>query len=47
MKSCSGSPFVQLTAKFVQRFAGLGEAMRIYTDPRAFDAALGAATQKP
>jgi hypothetical protein len=40
----TGSPFVQLTAKFVQRFAELGEVMRIYTDPRAFDAALSAAT---
>ena len=41
----TGSPFVQLTAKFVQRFAELGEAMRIYTDPRAFDAALQAASR--
>jgi hypothetical protein len=36
---------VQVTAKFVQRFADLGEVMRIYTDPRAFDAALAATTQ--
>ena len=36
----TGAPFVQLTAKFVQRFAELGERMRIYTDPAAFDAAL-------
>jgi hypothetical protein len=36
----TGAPFVQLTAKFVQRFADLGEVMRIYTDPSAFDAAL-------
>ena len=36
----TGSPFVQLTAKFVQRFADLGEVMRIYTDAAAFDAAL-------
>ena len=36
----TGSPFVQLTAKFVQRFAELGELMRIYTDPAAFDRAL-------
>ena len=41
----TGSPFVQLTAKFVQRFAELGEAMRIYNDPRAFDAALQAASR--
>lgn len=38
----TGSPFVQLTAKFVQRFADLGEVMRIYTDPSAFDKALQA-----
>jgi hypothetical protein len=36
----TGAPFVQLTAKFVQRFAELGEAMRIYSDPAGFDAAL-------
>ena len=36
----TGSPFVQLTARFVQRFADLGDIMRIYTDPRAFDSAL-------
>lgn len=41
----TGAPFIRLTAKFVQRFADLGEAMRIYTDARAFDAALAAATQ--
>jgi hypothetical protein len=39
----TGSPFIQLTAKFVQRFAELGEVMRIYTDAGAFDAALKAA----
>ena len=36
----TGAPFVQLTAKFVQRFADLGEIMRIYTDAQAFDSAL-------
>ena len=36
----TGAPFVQLTAKFVQRFADLGDVMRIYTDARAFDAEL-------
>jgi len=41
----TGAPFIRLTAKFVQRFADLGEAMRIYTDARAFDAALAAVTQ--
>jgi len=39
----TGAPFVQLTAKFVQRFAELSDIMRIYTDPAAFDAALQAA----
>ena len=34
--------FVQLTADFVRRFAGLGDKMRIYTDREAFDEALGA-----
>jgi hypothetical protein len=42
----TGSPFVQLTAKFVQRFADLGEIMRIYTDARAFEAALQATTAR-
>ena len=36
----TGAPFVQLTAKFVQRFADLGEMMRLYTDATAFDDAL-------
>jgi hypothetical protein len=36
----TGSRFIQLTANFVRRFADLGEVMRIYTDPVAFDAAL-------
>lgn len=36
----TGSSFVQLTADFVRRFAELGDAMRIYTDGAAFDAAL-------
>lgn len=34
------SRFVQLTADFVQRFAELGDRMRIFTDPSAFDTAL-------
>jgi len=36
--------FIRMTADFVRRFAGLGDGMRIYTDPAAFDAALAAAT---
>jgi hypothetical protein len=39
----TGAPFIQLTAKFVQRFADLGEVMRIYTDAAAFDTALSKA----
>lgn len=33
----SGSRFIQLTAELVRRFAELGDVMRIYTDPAAFD----------
>jgi hypothetical protein len=40
----TGAPFVQLTARFVQRFAELGDLMRIYTDAQGFDAALAAVT---
>ena len=39
----TGSPFVQLTARFVQRFAELNDLMRIYSDAAAFDAALASA----
>ena len=39
----TGSPFIQLSADFVRRFAGLGEVMRIYTEPSAFDGALASA----
>jgi hypothetical protein len=39
----TGSRFVQLTADFVRRFAELGDVMRIYTDPSAFEDALSAA----
>ncbi len=40
----TSSRFIQITADFVRRFAGLGELMRIYTDPAAFDEALAAAS---
>jgi hypothetical protein len=36
----TGSRFVQLTADFVRRFAELGDIMRIYTEPSAFEGAL-------
>ena len=42
----TGAPFVQLTARFVQRFADLGEVMRIYSDASAFDAALHASSAR-
>jgi len=35
--------FIQMTADFVRRFTGLGDIMRVYTDPAAFDDALAAA----
>jgi hypothetical protein len=34
------SRFIQLTASFVRKVADLGEVMRIYTDPAAFEGAL-------
>ncbi|HEX6275309.1 MAG TPA: hypothetical protein VFZ53_19850 [Polyangiaceae bacterium] len=37
------SPFVRLTANFVRTFAELGELMRLYDEPPAFDAALAEA----
>lgn len=37
----TGSQFIQITADFVRRFAGLGDVMRIYTEAAAFDRALG------
>ncbi|MEO8371743.1 MAG: hypothetical protein ABI806_21320 [Candidatus Solibacter sp.] len=42
----TGSRFVEVTADFVRRFAGLEGSMRIYTEAAAFDAALeGSLTQ--
>lgn len=41
----TGSRFVQLTAEFVRRFAGLGEIMRLYATPADFDEALAVATK--
>ena len=41
----TGSKFIQLTADFVRRFAQLGDVMRIYTAPAAFEEALVAAEQ--
>ena len=42
----TGSRFVEVTADFVRRFAGLQATMRIYTEAAAFDAALeGSLTQ--
>src|SRR4051812_3085832 len=36
----TGSRYVEVTADFVRRFAGLEGKMRIYTEPAAFDSAL-------
>lgn len=36
----TGSRFIQISADFVKRFAGMGELMRLYTDALAFDEAL-------
>ena len=38
----TGSRFIQLTADFVRKFADLGDLMRLYTDPAAFEGALSA-----
>jgi hypothetical protein len=37
------TPFVDLTARFVRRFAGLEEVMEVGSDARAYDAALARA----
>ena len=39
----TGSRFIQVTAEFVRRFAGLEGIMRICTEPAVFDAALSEA----
>ncbi len=36
----TGSRFIQMSAEFVRKFAGLEDAMRLYTDPATFDGAL-------
>ena len=36
----TGSRFIQMTADVVRRFAELGDAMLIYTDPSVFDETL-------
>jgi len=41
----TGSPFIQLTATFVRRFAELRDIMRLYTDALAFDSALTTSTE--
>lgn len=40
MHMLTGTRFLQITATFVRKYAELGEQMRIYTDPGAFDAAM-------
>lgn len=41
----TGSRYIQITAQFARRFAGLGEKMRIFTDAAAFEESLAAALQ--
>jgi len=41
----TGSRYIQITAQFARRFAGLGEKMRIFTDAGAFDESLAGAIQ--
>lgn len=41
----TGSRFIQMTADFVRRFAELGDAMLLYTNPAVFDETLEAAVQ--
>ena len=41
----TGSRYVQMTADFVRRFAELGDAMLIYTDPSVFDETLASAVE--
>jgi len=37
----TGSRYIEMTAGFVRRFAGLQDVMRIYTSPAVFDSELG------
>jgi len=41
----TGSRYIQITAQFARRFAGLGEKMRIFTEAPAFEESLAAAIQ--
>jgi hypothetical protein len=41
----TGSRYIQITAEFARRFVGLGERMKIFTDPVVFEEALGACVQ--
>jgi hypothetical protein len=43
----TGSRFIEVTAEFVRRFAGLQGLMRICTEPAVFDQALRVALQEP
>jgi hypothetical protein len=42
----TGSRFIELTADFVRRYAGLEEIMHLHADPAPFDAALKTAIQR-
>jgi hypothetical protein len=41
----TGSRYIQITAQFAQRFVGLGEHMKLFTDPKAFEETLAAAVR--
>lgn len=42
----TGSRFIRMTADFVRRFAELGDAMLVYTDPSVFDETLELAVHR-
>lgn len=42
----TGSRYVQITATFVRRFAGLADLMNVFTEPAAFDENLAEAVRR-
>jgi hypothetical protein len=43
----TGSRYIQITAEFARRFVGLGERMKIFTDPAPFEECLRASVALP
>ena len=41
----TGSRYIQITAEFARRFVRLGERMKLFTDPAAFDECLRASVE--